>query len=199
MIRFGDEHLSFIVRPLPGGDGYTWSLTTLLSSFLQAAESLYGARDKTWTPVGVEFGEKGPMIWYPGNRRHVAIMLGLSAVENAAQAAFQLAHETIHLLSPTGRRGDAPVLEEGIASAFADKMAAECGSPFRTGAPEYVGALKLVEQFLALYPDGVRMLREREPSFSKITPESFAETCPNVTAGLAADLCRRWQSGGNLT
>src|SRR5512133_1556486 len=93
--------IGFSASPLQTG-GYTWTLTTKLGALLSEAEALYGPRDPSWTPIGIEFSEDGPKIWYPGNRRHISIMLSDKCRTDLKRAQFQLAHEAIHLLAPTG-------------------------------------------------------------------------------------------------
>jgi hypothetical protein len=96
--------LEFVAGPLPSGNsGFT--LTTLLGTFLDRAEDLYGPRDQRWTLLGIEFAGDVPRTWYPkGGRQQVVVRLSLSARRDAGRAILQLAHETIHLLAPTGVR-----------------------------------------------------------------------------------------------
>jgi hypothetical protein len=122
------------------------------------------------------------------DRRHVSILLSLSARRDAARAIFQLAHETIHLLAPKGSR-NAPVLEEGLATCFSHQMCREWGSTYHSADPAYLGAARIVQDFLDLYPDGVRTLREREPCFTKMTVDVIGKACPNVPPTLAVELC----------
>src|SRR5262245_6916453 len=89
--------LDFIAKPR-SPSGYTWTLATIMGEFLYRAETLYGARDTTWTPLGIEFEAGGPRVWYPGypDNRYVVIQLSLGARENRHVAIFELAHEVIH-------------------------------------------------------------------------------------------------------
>jgi hypothetical protein len=110
--------LGFCCEPLEES-GYTWSHTTILGDLLITAERKYGARDKSWTILGIEIGGLHPQIWYPRSSegaRFVSVMLSDAARMNPRQAVFQLAHEVIHLLAPLGRRGGL-VIEEGLATA----------------------------------------------------------------------------------
>src|SRR5437763_183874 len=120
----------FVAEHRSARDGFTWTLPSRLGALLNEAERLYGERDRSYTILGVEFGPGDPQIWFPGNRRHIVIQLADNALENTALAVYQLAHETIHLLSPTGT-ANAPVLEEGLATAFAEGVVARDFS--RTG------------------------------------------------------------------
>src|SRR3990167_6713780 len=104
---------TLIAKPITSG--YTWTLTSRLGSLLQLAESQFGARDKDYTILGIEFGSTGPFIWYPGNCKNIAIQLSLESLKSEHCALYELAHECIHLLSPTGKK-NANVLEEGLAT-----------------------------------------------------------------------------------
>ena len=101
--------LGFCCDPLEDESGYTWSHTTILGDLLFTAERKYGARDKSWTILGIEICGLHPQIRYPRSSegaRFVSVMLSDAARMNPRQAVFQLAHEVIHLLAPLGRRGE---------------------------------------------------------------------------------------------
>ena len=91
-----------VTRPLPDGSGYTWTLPSLLGDMLCIAEELFGPRDQSYTILGIEIGSDNPRIWYPGDCKHIIIQLDSSASTDMYQACYQMAHETVHLLSPTG-------------------------------------------------------------------------------------------------
>lgn len=137
-----------------------WTLTTLVGKFLNEAERRYGPRDQSYTPLGIEFGRGGPCTWYPGDCRHACIRLGEEARNDPAQAVFQLAHEVVHLLAPTGK-ADAPVFEEGIATVFSEEMAEAEGSAVRNRHSDYEKAARLVRQFIAKYPNGIARSESR--------------------------------------
>jgi len=186
--------IGFYCEPLVGLPGYTWTLTSLLSKFLVEAERRYGPRDPSYTPLGIEFCRDGPMVWYPGDRRHISIMLSESASTDPARAIFQLAHEVVHLLSPTGVR-NAPIFEEGLATLFADEMAAAEGSWLRNEDIHYNNAAVKVRQFIEQNPDGVRSIRMEEPSFTKFTPDLILRICPQTSEELANSLCLPFTRG----
>src|SRR5262245_12248896 len=104
-----EEH--FLVTPVS-----QWTLTSQLGRMLFDAETRYGPRDKEWTVLGIELvSEEMPHIWYPANfGKTITIRLGSGAHDCELIACYQLAHEAIHLLAPTGK-GGASVLEEGLA------------------------------------------------------------------------------------
>jgi hypothetical protein len=80
----------YIAESLPTNMGYTWTLATRMCGILIEIEDLYGARDMTWTPVGVEFGPDTPQLWYPGSTRFIAIQLAMNAVDDNVLACYQL-------------------------------------------------------------------------------------------------------------
>jgi hypothetical protein len=87
---------------------------------LAEAERRFGPRDKSWTILGVDFGGSSPNIWYPSSGdKMVVVKLSDNASLDPNRALFQLSHEVIHLLSPSGGKM-APALEEGPATHFSE-------------------------------------------------------------------------------
>jgi len=190
-----------VTTPLPSGDGYTWTLASQLGQMLRFAESRFGPRDKSYTVLGVEFIRGIPQCWFPGSCGHVVVQLTMECLQEPDRACFQLAHETIHLLSPTGGR-NANVLEEGLAAHFQtwymdnhypadwphsgiDWNRFECES--------YAEAKRLAEQLLALDPDVIRRLRVEQPVISRITTEAIANACLGLKPELATMLTGRFE------
>ncbi|WP_347075890.1 hypothetical protein [Klebsiella pneumoniae] len=164
---------------------YSWTLGTRMGQFLSETETLYGARDTTWTLLGFEFNEGRPNIYFPGYpaRRQIIIRLGEKAFKSAPQAIYQLAHECIHLLAPVVG-GDAPVLEEGLATMYSeDKVKALYPSPqdaIRTSSQNYMDAAARVRELLQL-----------EPDFYRMTEHTFADAgLDQIPQPLVAELLR---------
>ncbi|MDT8872893.1 hypothetical protein RAA17_21825 [Komagataeibacter rhaeticus] len=139
--------------------GHSWTLTTLLGEFLFILETRYGSRDTNFTPIGIDFCGSIPSVWYPGNRNHVAITLTESARDNIPQAIFQLAHETVHLLSPSGGQ-NANVLEEGMATDFQMEVNIKYSLGFNLNLKSYKDSLFLFNQAKSIDPDFVRKIRK---------------------------------------
>lgn len=135
--------IGLFALPLQEVHGYTWTLTSALGVFLHHLQERYGPRDTSYTPLGVEFGAHRPMVWYPGGRRYVAVMLSANAAYQPERALWQLAHEAVHLLAPTGDNHSLRV-EEGLASLFADEVSAEYELGFHQTEPAYMEAAALV-------------------------------------------------------
>jgi len=189
-----------VTSPLSTGDGYTWTLASQLGCMLRLAESRFGPRDNSYTILGMEFIDDGPRCWFPGNYGNVVIQLGTQCLLQPDRACFQLAHEAIHLLSPTGRR-KANVLEEGLASHFqASYMANHYPSNWPRSAIDwnrfqcesYAQAKRLVEEVLDGYPDAIKWLRATEPTLSRITSEMIVVACRGVQQETAASLAARF-------
>ncbi|WP_410732714.1 hypothetical protein [Citrobacter freundii] len=169
----------------------TWSMTpaTYASRFIQEMEKRYGRRDSSWTFVGVEFHNANPCIWYPGSgdtppRKHIAVSLSVNAFFNRQSAVYELAHECIHLLAPTGGR-NAPVIEEGLATVFSEDMIEYwCGNTHKqayTTDLKYADAAARVRELLDTEPDAIHRLREVQPAFYLMKADTFTR------AGLSID------------
>jgi hypothetical protein len=163
--------------------GYTWTLASRLGEMLHLAQELFGLRDNSYTILGVEFVADNPRIWYPGNRRDIIIQLSPLAATDMSQACYQLAHETVHLLAPSGGN-DGINFEEGVACYFARYyMRTQLGQPaWRPTLPSYVRALALVTPRLDVDVQCIRRLRREHPSFSKIPNVDIAREFPSLSS-----------------
>lgn len=163
-------------------NGYTWTLASRLGDMLYIAEELFGPRDSSYTVLGIEFVSDNPRIWYPGDRKHIIIQLDLSAATNMLQACYQMAHETVHLLAPTGGK-NATNFEEGVACYFAAYyMKNKLNAPnWRPNLPSYKRVLRRVTPILNADLDCVCRIRSHQPSFSRIRREDIRAELPNLT------------------
>jgi len=89
--------------------------------------------------LGIEFYGDRPKVWYPGTNKHISIILTDSAREDPPQAVFQLAHEVVHILSPTGG-ANAPVVEEGLSALFQERANEIYGLNLRLVSKPYIKA-----------------------------------------------------------
>lgn len=176
----------------------TWSMTpaSYASRFIQEMEKRYGDRDRSWTFTGVEFYDDGPEVWFPGSgesppRRHIAISLGAGVFSDRQRTVYQLAHECVHLLAPLPG-GGAPVIEEGLATVFAEDMIEDwCDHPDKqayTQDTRYIAAAARVRELLGCAPDAIRRLRAIQPAFSRMTADIFAGAGLNVPSDLVEAL-----------
>ena len=172
-------------------NGYSCTLPTRLGELLYEAETKYGPRDKNYTLLGIEFGPGTNQIWYPGDRGYIAIQLAMNALDDLQFSIYQLAHECIHLLAPSGQSG-ALVIEEGLATVFSEDVVYRLFqvTGMTTGAPAYVSAAAQVRELLMVNPDAVKLLRNQEPSFNKLTQNHFTQLFPTIDLVLVDNLLK---------
>ena len=125
-----------------------------------------------------------PKYGIPGNRQHIIMQLSLSAANNMSQACYQMAHETVHLLAPSGER-NANNLEEGVSCYFAAYyMERKLNQPpLIPSLPSYERALALIKPRLDEDICCVRRLRENQPSFRDMNKEDISKEFPRLTLG----------------
>lgn len=159
----------FFARPLRGGVGFTWTLASRLGDIIRNAEKIYGPRDDSYTILGVEFGGAVPQIWYPGNCRHVVVQITPECATDPCRACYQMAHEAIHLLSPTGD-STTTVLDEGLATHFsASYVKKNFGVDWRANLPSYQDAAELVAELLSHEPNAIKLIRTRQPTLARVS------------------------------
>lgn len=165
----------FCAVELDERDGYTFTLPSRLGRMLLEVETLYGKRDPSWTILGIEFGPGTPQLWYPGNRKNIVIQLATNALDDTSLACYQLAHECVHLLSPTGGN-HAPVFEEGLATVFSeDYVKRVFDREIPAGLPSYSAAAALVRELLLIDSQSILKLRSVEPAFTLFTEDTFVK------------------------
>lgn len=173
----------------PDEEGWSpWTLTRLLGRMLRDAQRRYGERDRSWTILGIEFAGARPCIWYPTGGQQVLVRLSENAASDVGRAVFQLSHEVIHLLAPTGGK-HAPRMEEGLATLFSVEISAGAGIDLKYSR-SYLACMSDVQELLGHDPDAILKLRAVEPTFHLLTPELVMRVIPGVPRGLAETLCR---------
>ena len=181
----------FISKRIP--NGHTWTITSKLGHILSTAEEKYGKRDTSYTLLGVEFNqEMQPIIWYPGNKKHIVIQITLDCLDNINQAIFQVAHEVIHCLCPTGD-SNANVLEEGLANLFSIEYTRENDNGiWEASEQKYTDASELVERLLSYDTDIIKKLRLIQPTISLIDENLILQMNPNIPSELANKLVAKF-------
>lgn len=189
-----------LAQPCGAADtcSYTWTLGSRLGDALSFAEARYGKRDMSWTLLGVEFAAvEAPQIWYPGysaTTRNALVQLTESTALDEKQALYQLSHEVVHLLSPTGPDLAATVLEEGLAAYNSIEYTRAAGfdiAPGYIASPAYEAAYAAIVELEAVQPDfaaGVRKLRLRRGSLSDISADDLRAVFPDISRALAERL-----------
>lgn len=99
-----------------------------------------------------------------------------------SQACYQLAHETVHLLAPSGGKV-AINFEEGVACYFANYYMRTQFSQtsWVPTLPSYIRALRLVAPRLDADIQCVRRLRRQQPSFSLIRRDDIITEFPALS------------------
>lgn len=173
--------------------GYSWTLVSRFADMLEKSSGIYGPRDTSYTVLRIEFEKNGPLIWYPFSSNYIAIQLSLNASNDFINGCYELAHESVHLLSPLGERG-ASVLEEGLATKFAvDYVKSEFGVDQKVNLPSYHNAYNLVCKLIALDESAIKKLREHEFVISKFTSELLMEHYPDIGQEVANELCSKFK------
>ena len=187
--------------------GYTWTLPSHLGDALKAAEQKYGERDRSWTILGVEFTKSGPpQVWYPGSndgRRDVIVQLTTNCAGDMIRQLFQLSHESIHLLSPTGS-GHATVFEEGLAAYFSivyiqNRLHFGPNPDQWFQNSKYLPAYHIISNVYRIHPDAdarIRMLRNinKQSLSAGLTPAMLTAVFPLLSNDVANTLCQDYQS-----
>ena len=170
-----------IPKPL-SNDKWTYTLISRFSDMLYLAEDLFGPRDLSYTPLGIEFIPDGPGGFFPRDRKHIIIRLGFDAATDMLQACYQLAHETVHVLAPVV--GITNNLEEGVATYFSTYyMEVAMGMPnWKPTLPSYKEVLGKVLPLFYMDKYCIRKLRSEQPEFTKMTEEQIHRTFPDLSA-----------------
>lgn len=171
----------------PGVMSYRYTLTSLLGEFLTELEARYGRRDRTYTLLGIQFGSETPQLWYPGGHGNIIVMLSLSVASYPNGAIFELAHEAVHLLAPSGSR-QVLVVEEGLAARFSVEQTHKYGGTPGIITARYAEAAELVGQAEKIAPDFVYKVRAHVPAFTAWTPEILQAIVPTIPPNLAVRL-----------
>ena len=109
-------------------------------------------------------------------------------------AYFQLAHEVIHLLAPSGGE-NANILEEGLATYFSHLVMREIfqRSDINSVLPSYINACDKVTELLSFDADAIKKLRSVESNFYKMTAETFIQAKVDVPATLKNELVLKFK------
>jgi hypothetical protein len=107
-------------------------------------------------------------------------------------ACYQLSHECVHLLAPSGS-SNTNNLEEGLATCFAHWYIVErFNTDLPCRPPSYSTARSAVEKLLAIDATIIRRLRDRQPALHLLQPGDLFAAVPELSPDLAAILCERF-------
>ena len=165
MAKIAIDEALLVTQPRCNSSGYTWTLASRLGHMLHVAEELFGQRDCSYTILGIEFRKGNPQIWYPTygeDKQNIVVQLCLTTATvvpaNPKRVYHELAHETVHLLAPTGCK-HATNLEEGVACFFADYyLEHHLKTPrcWPLNPRSYQDALDIVKPHLEMCSSGIR-------------------------------------------
>lgn len=184
---------TIIAKPISGG--YSFTLTSKFGDILNQAEYLYGKRDQSFTILGLEFMDSSnPQIWYPQNCKHIVIQLNSKCLHDFNEGIFELAHETIHCLSPSEGKFPATVLEEGIATFFSINYTKKGGYGDFSNIPnpKYKNAFDKFSQFINYDNLIIKKVREVQPVISLIKYTDILKINNNVPEELAKKLTEQF-------
>ena len=180
------------------------ALEEYLDMFLAEAEELYGPKVDPYQHqfLGIFFKPRRCAYVIPGTddrgNKTVKVQLTSRSLCSSKSALIELAHESVHLLSP-GHHDT--MLEEGMACWHEQWWISKCPqafpewrvSPaFRYCIKKYNRALDLVTELLSYDASSVKRIREVQPVIGYITSELIQEMVPGIRKSLAKALVARW-------
>lgn len=131
----------------------------------------------------------------------MVIQLGVVCANDPLRALWQLAHECVHLLSPTGGF-HSTTLEEGLATIFSEEYFRPWGPTqyewAKSGATAaYRMAANAAGELLALDASCIRTIREEQPRFDLMDAELILRHVPTCERVLAKKLTCPWKLVGS--
>ena len=172
---------------------YEQTLLDELLKIIEEAELLFGPRDRSYELLPPRISECGCAHPYIYPFRKIRIYLS-SQSKTRHLAAYQLSHEAIHVLGPTGSW--TTVLEEGLATYFSHAyMKREYGLQFEAPNRWYRAAMLAVSPLLAKNEFVIKELRARQPHLSRIDETLLVEVAgiePEQARILCADFESSW-------
>lgn len=151
-------------------------------------ESLFGARDKTFTiDDDITYHDGRPRVWtYDQANKKCKVILSNGCLDFWPCFVYEMAHESIHLLNPQPEA--ASYLEEGIAVWFSDYMMKECNYEKHFPRGDYKKALKLVTLIKDAPPNIVKKIRGENLNLTDITHAELRHLYPKLTIRQAQEL-----------
>ena len=164
------------------------ALWALQLELLGRAETLLGSRDQSKKVYQPQFTDCGPNLRNTLNRDGAFVELSRAAETEWAEAVFEMAHETVHLLNPVA--GNTNNLEEGVAVAFSLHVQPAYGINIRPGTTAYDHAHDLVCRLPRGPLAAGRRVRLEIGAFSAATPETLCRLFPELDKAGAEHLAR---------
>ena len=171
------------------------ALWALQLELLGRAETLLGSRDQSKKVYRPQFTDCGPNLRNTLNRDGAFVELSRAAETEWAEAVFEMAHETVHLLNPVA--GNTNNLEEGVAVAFSLYVQPAYGINVQPGTTAYDHPHDLVSRLPGGPFAAGRRIRGEVGALSVTTPETLCKLFPELNRQIAADLTQPF--GGYTT
>jgi hypothetical protein len=130
-------------------------------------------------------------------QKHLIVHLSKACLLDREDAYFQLSHEVVHLISPTGKR-DANNLEEGLATYFSiyymNYVFEDPKGFWHQEVPyeDYRKAYEVTKKLLDLDRDAIKKLRKNQKIISKISKEQIMALYPDFPEEDAEFLARNF-------
>lgn len=139
-------------------------------------EKQYGKRDTSYSILGVQLSGNGPRTCRSLTSDNQLIIELSSKAKTYGHLIYQLAHESVHTLSPV-KREEVSILEEGLATFFSKKYVCdffmkECGWSEGNNT-DYSNASELVTKLIEIDHLAIKKLREDQPVISYITSDQL--------------------------
>jgi hypothetical protein len=182
---------------LPGNDrSFEQTLMQELLRIFKEAELLFGPRDASYqlsVPRITECASSRTYIFGP--LRKTRIYLSRDSRTKPWLASLELAHEAIHVLSPSGFSLAPTILEEGLAEWFAQRYVSRVHQMvFERGAnPKADAVMRAVSTLLAKNQSVIKNLRTRQPVISRIDEKLLVEVA-GIKPTEAKFLCSDFKS-----
>jgi hypothetical protein len=177
-------------------------LTGSYAQLLAEAEQLYGERNRAWTFLGVQVGGFKENVTWPIDKKRKLACICLQKLSGQMPdfLHFNLAHETIHMLSPPDA-DKVTYLEEGVAVVFSLTRKIY-GDPTYLGKQQevleqdpdgkYTVSWKDVDRLIKTDPNAIAKLRSQNKSLSCISAAQIMDIAPSFDSVVAERLSRRF-------
>ena len=170
---------------------YEQTLFEELLKIMDEVELLFGPRDRSYDLLPPRITECGCAYPYVYPFRKIRIYL-TSGSTTRSIAAYQLAHEAVHVLGPT--QSWATVLEEGLATWFSYRYTSRVyGLQYEAPNRWYDAAMRAVAPLMEKNESVIKELRVRQPELSKIDETLLAEVA-GIELEQARLLCADFES-----
>lgn len=164
---------------------------------LAVAEATYGARDLSYSFLGVSFDDDGPNIRFTVGCDGLWTELNTGVLQDGRedQALYQIAHEVIHVLAPN-QKTPTLMIEEALATWFSIHAPIFNWHGYRRAAIDhltgnYRDAYVLFQELISRAPDAIVQLRAVRRNFFDMDEQFFLQMLPTVDASLASKLAER--------